>query len=92
VPRDLAGLGGAVHQAAHAQDVQPAHGPFERADVTSNTYWDWVIHNVFWIYGAQAAAAQFLCDVQGVPAGAAPGAFDLTQAQQSMESIASKSG
>ena len=21
--------------------------PFERADITSNTYWDWVLENVF---------------------------------------------
>jgi arylsulfatase len=66
--------------------------PYERADVTSNTYWDWVIHNVFWIYGAQAAAAQFLATFKEFPPAQAPGAFDLTQAQQSMESIVSKSG
>jgi len=31
--------------------------PFERADVNSNVYWDWVINHVFLLYGAQALVA-----------------------------------
>ena len=33
--------------------------PYEFADVTSNSYWDWMIHNAYFIYVAQAAAAKF---------------------------------
>jgi arylsulfatase len=29
------------------------------ADVTSNTYWDWFIHNAYFIYAAQTGAAKF---------------------------------
>jgi len=65
--------------------------PYERADVTSNTYWDWVIHNVFWIYGAQAAAAQFLATFKEFPPAQMPGSFDLSQAQEKMADITSKS-
>ena len=41
--------------------------PFERADVTSNTYWDWYLRKAYLILAAQALVARFL-DVQGVPA------------------------
>ena len=34
--------------------------PFERADITSNTYWDWMIDRAFAIYAAQAIVGNFL--------------------------------
>ena len=34
--------------------------PYERADITSNTYWDWVINHVFLFLPAQAIVANFL--------------------------------
>ncbi len=34
--------------------------PFERADVTSNTYWDWYIDHAFMVYAGQFIVAQFL--------------------------------
>ncbi|MBV8136116.1 MAG: arylsulfatase [Deltaproteobacteria bacterium] len=34
--------------------------PYERADITSNTYWDWVIDHVFLFIPAQAIVADFL--------------------------------
>jgi hypothetical protein len=34
--------------------------PFERADITSNTYWDWLISHAYIIYGSQAYVAKFL--------------------------------
>ena len=33
--------------------------PYERADITSNTYYDWMIHHAYFIYVAQAVAAKF---------------------------------
>ncbi len=42
--------------------------PYERADITSNTYYDWFISQPYLIFAAQAATAKFLDDVQGVPA------------------------
>jgi len=33
--------------------------PYERADITSNTYWDWVIDHAFLAYGGQAYVAKF---------------------------------
>ena len=34
--------------------------PYERGDITSNTYWDWVIDHAYMLYGAQAIVAKFL--------------------------------
>ena len=34
--------------------------PYERADITSNTYWDWLIDHAYAIYGSQAVVASFL--------------------------------
>jgi arylsulfatase A-like enzyme len=34
--------------------------PFERADITSNTYWDWFIDRVFLVVPTQAVVAEFL--------------------------------
>jgi arylsulfatase len=34
--------------------------PFERADVTSNTYWDWFMDHIFLVVPAQAIVGEFL--------------------------------
>ena len=48
--------------------------PFERADITSNTYYDWMLDNAYPRAGGQSTlATQFLDDVQGVPAAPARG-------------------
>ena len=44
--------------------------PYERADITSNTYYDWTIRRAFLVVPAQALVAQFIEHVQGVPAAA----------------------
>ncbi len=41
--------------------------PYEFADITSNTYWDWMFHNAYFIYAAQAIMRQVRRDVQGIP-------------------------
>ena len=47
--------------------------PFERADVTSNTYYDWFIDNAFIALAATAIVDPVPRDVQGVPAAAEGG-------------------
>ena len=42
--------------------------PYERADITSNTYYDWLISQPYLIFAAQAVTGKFLDDVQGLPA------------------------
>jgi arylsulfatase A-like enzyme len=54
--------------------------PFERADVTSNTYWDWFIdHNFFALYGT-AITTQFLETFREFPPRQAPATFTIDQA------------
>ena len=47
--------------------------PYERADITSNTYYDWFLDHVYLLVPAQAAVGEFLADVQGVPTAAEGG-------------------
>ena len=42
--------------------------PYERADITSNTYYDWLISQPYLIFAAQAAIGEVPGDLQGVPA------------------------
>ncbi len=41
--------------------------PFERADITSNTYWDWILDHVYLFLPAQKYRGGIPDDVQGVP-------------------------
>jgi arylsulfatase A-like enzyme len=54
--------------------------PFERADVTSNTYWDCVLHNAYYIYAAQAGAAKFVETFKEFPRQQTPGSFTIDDA------------
>ena len=42
--------------------------PFERADITSNTYWDWLLDHAFLVLAAQTLVGEFLATFAGVPA------------------------
>ena len=64
--------------------------PYERADVTSNTYWDWMIHHAFFVYGASAAAAQFMGTFKEFPPAQLPGTFTVDQAMQKMSRSAAR--
>jgi len=66
--------------------------PYERADVTSNTYWNWVIENVFMVYPAQAIAGQFIATFKEFPAVQKPGTFTLDQALEKMTAAATGGG
>ena len=41
--------------------------PYERADITSNTYWDWMIDHIFLLVPAQAYVGQFLATFKEYP-------------------------
>jgi arylsulfatase A-like enzyme len=41
--------------------------PYERADITSNTYWDWLIDHAFLLVPAQAYVGQFLMTFKEYP-------------------------
>jgi arylsulfatase len=59
--------------------------PFERADTTSNTYWDWLFDRVFLIVPAQKLAADFLQTFLQFPPRQKAASFTIDQAQAKLE-------
>jgi arylsulfatase len=59
--------------------------PYERADITSNTYYDWLIDRAFIIYGAQAAVAEFLATFKEFPPSQRAATFGVDQAMEKMK-------
>ena len=66
--------------------------PYEFADITSNSYWDWVFHNAYFIYAAQAAAARFAESFKEFPAVQKPNTFTIDDAMEKMAEAASGAG
>jgi len=58
--------------------------PYEYADITSNTYWDWFFHNAYFIYAAQAAMAKFVETFKEFPALQRPNTFTVDDALRKM--------
>ena len=59
--------------------------PFERADITSNTYWDWMMDHAFILYGAQAYVAKFLETFKDYPPSQRAATFTIDQAMDKMK-------
>ena len=51
--------------------------PYERADITSNTYWDWLIDHAFLLVPAQAYVGQFLATFKEYPQRQKADSFNL---------------
>jgi arylsulfatase len=51
--------------------------PYERADITSNTYWDWLIDHAFLLVPAQAYVGQFLATFKDYPQRQKADSFNL---------------
>ena len=62
--------------------------PFERADITSNTYWDWNINQVGAVYGAMDEVFKFAATFKDYPPRAYPPSFvPTTIMEQTLHSI-----
>jgi arylsulfatase len=59
--------------------------PYERADVTSNTYYDWVLDHVFLLVPAQAYVANFLTSFREYPQRQKAATFNLDTVLQKMK-------
>jgi arylsulfatase A-like enzyme len=59
--------------------------PFERADVTSNTYWDWMLDNAFLVLAAQTVIAQFLATFAEFPPRQKAASFTIDQALEKLQ-------
>jgi hypothetical protein len=53
--------------------------PYERADVTSNTYYDWTIQRAFLFVPAQAFVAQFIGTFKDFSPRQKPSSFSVDQ-------------
>jgi hypothetical protein len=61
--------------------------PFERADVTSNTYWEWLFDNDYLILAAQAIIVQFLATFREFPPRQRAASFGIDQAVEKLEAF-----
>ncbi len=61
--------------------------PFERADVTSNTYWDWYITNAFMVMAAQSLMVEFLATFEEFPPRQKAASFTIDQAVARLEAV-----
>jgi arylsulfatase A-like enzyme len=59
--------------------------PFERADITSNTYWDWYINKAYLIMGAQSLVGRFLETFKQFPPRQRAASFTIDQAMEKMQ-------
>jgi len=66
--------------------------PFERADITSNTYWDWVLDHVYLFLPAQALVARFLETFKEFPPRQKAASFTIDQVVEKMMAAAGGSG
>jgi len=63
--------------------------PYERADITSNTYWDWVFNNAIMVLTAQGVVGDFLATFKDFPPRQKAASFTIDQAMEKMESVGS---
>jgi hypothetical protein len=59
--------------------------PFERADITSNTYWDWFVDSAILVITASAVVAQFLETFKEFPPRQKAASFTIDQAMAKLE-------
>ena len=50
--------------------------PFERADITSNTYWDWIMNHVPQVYQGMEGVTTFMATFKEFPPRSTPPSFN----------------
>ena len=63
--------------------------PYERADITSNTYWDWYLDRAFLVVPAQAIVGEFLSTFLEYPPRQTAASFTIDQAMERLEAAIS---
>jgi arylsulfatase len=59
--------------------------PYERAQITSNTYYDWLMDHLFLMVPAQARVAQFLTTFKEFPPSQTPASFSIDQVMKKLQ-------
>jgi arylsulfatase A-like enzyme len=58
--------------------------PYERADITSNTYYDWVLDHAYLLAPSQMIVAEFLATFKDYPPAQRPDSFSIDQIQEEL--------
>jgi arylsulfatase len=66
--------------------------PFERADITSNSYYDWLIHHGYLVLAAQAVMAQFVATFRDFPPRQKAASFTIDDALAKMQEATGGAG
>ena len=59
--------------------------PYERADITSNTYYDWLLDHAFQVVPVQAFVGQFLRSFKDYPQRQKAASFNLDKVMEQMQ-------
>jgi arylsulfatase A-like enzyme len=59
--------------------------PYERAQITSNSYYAWTLHKVYLLYGAQTIAGEFIATLKDFPPRQKPQSFNLDQIMERLK-------
>ena len=59
--------------------------PYERADVTSNTYYDWVMSQPYIFMGANAEVGRLIATFEEFPPSQRPASFSIDQALEALQ-------
>jgi len=60
--------------------------PYERADTTSNTYFDWLLDHAWTLVPAQAFVARMLQSLVEFPPSQSPASFTISQVMAKLQS------
>ena len=63
--------------------------PYERADVTSNTYYDWLLDNDYLVFASQLIVTQFLATFREFPPRQRAASFSIDQAVEKLQAFLS---
>jgi arylsulfatase len=59
--------------------------PYERADITSNTYWDWIFDHAFILVPAQKIVGDFLTSFKEYPPSQKTGSFAINKVVEQLQ-------
>ncbi|HXD04988.1 MAG TPA: arylsulfatase [Burkholderiaceae bacterium] len=66
--------------------------PYERADVTSNSYYEWILYHAYILYGAYAIADKFAATFKEFPSVQRPNTFTIDDALRMMSDAVGSAG
>ena len=64
--------------------------PYERADITSNTYYDWFLHHAYFVFYMIAMATKFLETFKEFPPRHPPASFTIDHAVEKLHAFLAK--